>query len=421
MALHRWYIYVDPLKGFPAVFKKVDVYILRQVMTPLLMTIGVSAMLLLLEKMLRLFDMVANQGGPVGVVFRMLGNLIPQYIGLALPLGFLLGVLLAFRKLSNSNELEGMQAGGMGLLRLMRAPLCLALVLMAVNVALLGYIQPRSFYSYQSLLFDLTSGAFGTSIRPGEYSDLGDGFTLRIERAYDGGQKLESIFAQKERSDGRITTITAREGSFLATPDGSTVLMRLRDGTIVDVEPDKPAPRVFTFKQHDYPFEMPKITEFRLRGDKEREMTLPELWSESHTSTQPREAQTYLSAFYDRLLRSLTILVLPFMAVGLGVGPKRQQKQLGLVIGVILLLTLHKTLEFGTAAAGLGDGSTLLNLFLPFIGFTALSFFFFHTTAHRVGARPLAWIENAWDFLIDNIQKISVFRRSKDDAEVRSA
>jgi lipopolysaccharide export system permease protein len=408
-------------KGYTAMFKKVDIYILRQVMTPLLLTIGVSAMLLLLEKMLRLFDLVANQGGPVGVVFRMLGNLIPQYIGLALPLGFLLGVLLAFRKLNISSELEALQSGGMGLLRLMRGPVCLSFILMVINLALLGYIQPRSYYTYQSLLFDLTSGAFGTSIRPGEYNDLGGGFTLRIERAYDGGQRLEGIFAQNERPGGKVTTITAREGSFLATPDGRTVLMRLKDGVIVDVDPKKPAPRVFSFQQHDYPFEMPQIEEFRARGDKERELTLPELWTESHTTAKERESRIYMSAFVDRILRSLTLLVLPFMAVGLGVGPKRQQKQLGLVVGVILLLTLHKTLEFGTAAAGLGGSNLLLNLFLPFTIFTALSVFFFHTTAYRIGARPLAWIENGWEALIGSIQKISFFRAADEKAGGKSA
>ncbi|MBI1181782.1 MAG: LptF/LptG family permease [Alphaproteobacteria bacterium] len=397
-------------------FKKVDFYILRQVMTPLLMTVGLSAMLLLLEKMLRLFDLVANQGGPVGVVFRMLGNLIPQYIGLALPLGFLLGVLLAFRKLASSSELEALQSSGMSLLRLMRGPICLSFVLMVINLALLGYIQPRSFYTYQSLMFDLTSGAFGTSIKPGEYNDLGNGFTLRIEKAYDGGQRLEGIFAQKERPGGKVTTITAREGSFLATPDGRTVLMRLRDGVIVDVDPKKPAPRVFSFKQHDYPFEMPQIEEFRARGDKERELTLPELWSEAHTSTKAKQVRVYTSAFIDRLLRSLTILVLPFMAVGLGVGPKRQQKQLGLVVGVILLLTLHKMLEFGTAAAGLGDGSSLLNLGLPFVAFNALAGFFFYTTAYRIGARPLGWIENGWEAIVNTVQKVSFFRPSDEQA-----
>ena len=62
--------------------------------------------LLMLDKMLRLFDFVAVEGGPVAVVFKMLGALIPEYASLAIPLGLLLGVLLAFRKLATSSELE---------------------------------------------------------------------------------------------------------------------------------------------------------------------------------------------------------------------------------------------------------------------------------------------------------------------------
>ena len=52
-------------------FNRLDRYIIRQVLEPLIMTLGVAAMLLLLERMLRLFDFVVNQGGPVEVVFRM--------------------------------------------------------------------------------------------------------------------------------------------------------------------------------------------------------------------------------------------------------------------------------------------------------------------------------------------------------------
>ena len=37
---------------------------------------AIAASLLLLDKMLRLFDFVAVEGGPVGVVFKMLGALI---------------------------------------------------------------------------------------------------------------------------------------------------------------------------------------------------------------------------------------------------------------------------------------------------------------------------------------------------------
>ena len=55
----------------------IDRYIFRLVVMPMLAVFLIAASLLLLEKMLRLFDFVATEGGPVSVVFRMLANLLP--------------------------------------------------------------------------------------------------------------------------------------------------------------------------------------------------------------------------------------------------------------------------------------------------------------------------------------------------------
>ena len=68
----------------------IDRYIARLIFFPMLGTLVLSAMLLVLEKMLRLFDFVAVEGGPVGVVFKMLVALVPEYASLAIPLGLLL-------------------------------------------------------------------------------------------------------------------------------------------------------------------------------------------------------------------------------------------------------------------------------------------------------------------------------------------
>ena len=44
----------------------------------------------------------------------MLANLLPEYASLAIPLGLMLGILLAFRKLATSSELDVMRAVGLG-------------------------------------------------------------------------------------------------------------------------------------------------------------------------------------------------------------------------------------------------------------------------------------------------------------------
>ena len=67
----------------------IDRYIARLIFFPMLGTLVLSAMLLVLEKMLRLFDFVATEGGPVSVVWRMLANLIPEYLSLGIPIGLI--------------------------------------------------------------------------------------------------------------------------------------------------------------------------------------------------------------------------------------------------------------------------------------------------------------------------------------------
>ena len=47
---------------------------------------------LVLERMRRLFDFVATEGGPVSIVFKMLANLLPEYASLSIPLGLMLGI-----------------------------------------------------------------------------------------------------------------------------------------------------------------------------------------------------------------------------------------------------------------------------------------------------------------------------------------
>ena len=124
----------------------IDRYILRSVATPLLLALGVAAMLLLLEQMLRLFDFVLAEQGPVSVVWQMLANLLPHYLGLALPLGTFLGVMLAFRNLSMSSELDALNSSGASFGRLLRPVYMLIIVLMAFDFLLVSYIQPYARY-----------------------------------------------------------------------------------------------------------------------------------------------------------------------------------------------------------------------------------------------------------------------------------
>ena len=153
--------------------KSIDRYMARLIALPLFSTLVIAAMLLVLDRMLRLFDFVATEGGPVSVVWKMLANLLPEYLGLGIPIGLMLGILLAFRRLATSSELDVLRAVGMSYTRLLRVPYFYAFVLAAINLAIVGYVQPVARYYYEGLRFELRTGALGASIKVGEFTHLG--------------------------------------------------------------------------------------------------------------------------------------------------------------------------------------------------------------------------------------------------------
>ena len=256
---------------------RVDRYIARLIFVPLVATLTLAAMLLLLDKMLRLFDFVATQGGPVSVVWRMLANLLPEYLGLGIPIGLMLGVLLAFRKIALSSELDSFRAVGLGYGRLLRVPYLFALALMILNLAIVGFVQPYARYAYEGLRYELRSGALGASIKVGEFNRLGKRMTLRVERSDDDGRRLHNVFIRAETDDGRSIAATADMGTFLATPDQETIVLRLVRGRLIHDAPSYQAPRVLSFERHDLPIDLPAIEAFSNRGDGNEEFTLPEL------------------------------------------------------------------------------------------------------------------------------------------------
>ena len=112
----------------------IDRYLAKAIAVPLIGTLLLAAMLLVLDKMLRLFDFVVNAGGPVSVVWRMLANLLPEYFSLGIPIGLMLGILLAFRKLAQTSELDALRGIGASFGRLLRIPYGYTLVLLVLNL-----------------------------------------------------------------------------------------------------------------------------------------------------------------------------------------------------------------------------------------------------------------------------------------------
>ena len=374
-----------------------DRYLARLIAVPLAATLVLSAMLLLLEKMLRLFDFVVSEGGPVGVVWKMLANMIPEYLGLGIPIGLMLGILLAFRRLALSSELDTLRAVGLSYGRLLRVPYLYAAALLLLNLGIVGFLQPYATYAYEGLQFELRSGALGASIKVGEFNRLGERMTLRVERSDNEGRDLSGVFVRAETRDGRTLAVTADKGTFLATDDADTIILRLTEGRLVHDAPGYRAPRVLTFARHDLPIDLPAIESFRGRGDDNDELTLPELVRIGGSDAVPEELRDRTRAnFHFRMVEVVMMLLLPLVAVALAVPPKRSTSGLGIFVSIVMVVTYHKINQYAEQMGAQGRIDPVIALWTPFAIFAALIVWMYWTLAHKPGGQPIGALERVF-------------------------
>ncbi|MCB1883701.1 MAG: LPS export ABC transporter permease LptF [Geminicoccaceae bacterium] len=362
-------------------------YLLAQVLRPATTTIVAALLVLLAERALSVVNIVLGWRGSVVMIFEMLSYLVPYYLGFALPVALFLGIFFAFNRLGTDSEVDAMRASGVGLAGMVRPVLGLALVVALLHLALVSHLQPYSRYAYRAAVYAVTSASFQSLIQPGRFVTLGD-TTYRVERLSADRRSFEGLFLYSERGDGGTVVLTAARGRIEPGPAGGALLLRLEDGVQQLARGGGEGGGVpaltlrFGELTTDLSGQEPKP--FRPRGENERELTLPELWAMRGTSRGEIEAPEIEAELHARIVRTLAVPVLPFLALPLALPRRRARRSYGFVIGIVLLVGFNQILKSGETLVDDGRIGAWLGLWLPFAAFSALACILFVRAATTV-------------------------------------
>lgn len=374
-------------------------YILRQTLGPLFAAIGIALLVLLTERMLRLLDLVLDTGGGLTVLLQMLAFLVPHYMALALPVAFFLGVLLAFSRLHQGHELDAMGAVGIGLPRLMKPVILLGVALALLSAFNFAVGQPYTRYIYRALVHNVEKTAANVYLKERTFMEV-EGVTFMAERIWRSSREFARIFIYQETGKGEAIATTAARGSLYVAPAGETSTLLLRDGVRQETRLNASPPRedghaesdgfgtgqagALQFDQLQVPIDLVGQEGFRPRGEDERELTLVELWRYRHAPPPDTTTLQMLADFHNRIVRSLSVLLLPFLAVPFALGPRRARQSYGIAVGLLVLVLYNQVLNIGEAWASVGFVSPLLGQWLPFAVLTLLSGVAFYRSAYVV-------------------------------------
>jgi lipopolysaccharide export system permease protein len=367
----------------------IDAYILRRVLMPLLAAVGIAMAALLMQRLIHLLDLFANRGSPLSIILKMLGNLVPFYLGIALPAALFIGVLYAGSRLSNDSELDAMRASGLSLLRLMVPVLGLALVLVVISSYLLGWLQPYTRFGYRALVHLVTDTQWDSAIERGAFFSGFGGKTILIGDISDGGRTLTKIFVKEKDDSGRSIVLTAERGDLLKQSDLSLVLS-LHNGIRSETSPNGDATRAMTFTQLDLPLESIAPDPFRPRGEKESELTFIELIKFYYNTPRALDIEDITAEIHERLVRTISIFFLPFLAFPVGISSRRTAKSLRMIVGVLFLVFYYEVLQFGVDMVRHKTAGPIPTLWVPCVIFASCSLWLFWVADRRPGQDPLA-------------------------------
>ncbi len=316
--------------------KTLHLYLLRQVMATLVVTVSVFAFVLLLGNVLKdVLDLLASPRTTVGLLFQALALLIPFVLSFALPIGMLTASLLTFGRLSADQELTAIRAGGISLASAIVPVVALSLVLCGVCFWFIGDLGPRSRVAFKELHNSVLRSQETLSLGEGRYVELGsvtlyarkvDGDLLRDVRifAFTNGVCYLDLFAP----EAELLRDSNRFPAALSLRNFQGLVQMAGGWQGISAEE-----RIEPINFRSAKLDPPKLSEMSMRQLLDERTKRR---AEGFRDVTPIEVQIHRQAAFSFACLGFTLVGIP-----LGIRAHRRETNIGVAMALLLLLLYY--------------------------------------------------------------------------------
>lgn len=331
----------------PMSCRRIHIYILSETLNPTLLGLCVFTFLLVMGELPELTELIINQGVPATSIFKLFSFQLPTLLSVALPLAFLLGVLIAFGRLSSDHEFTALKATGTSLFSLLKPVLLLALVCSFITAAMLHYGKPAGKAAFRSQVFAIASSHASVGIKAGVFNDSFDGLILYVSDKNEKTGQMSNIFITDERSTTEPATIFAHKGSFISNTAEKNLTLRLFDGTIhaLSSSPQQTY-QLANFATYDLNLDTGRAQQDLVdRSRSLSEYTSLELLAESRRITDPVRLKRIWSDLHRRNSVSFAPFFFALIGIPLGLQASRSGKGSGFTLALCTALFYYLLLK----------------------------------------------------------------------------
>jgi lipopolysaccharide export system permease protein len=330
--------------------KTLHLYLTRQVVASLVLTVAVFTFVLLLGNLFReIMELLVNRQASLLVVLEALAYLIPFVLVFALPMGLLTATLLVFGRFSADQELTAARASGVSLLSLITPILLLSVVLSGMSAWFNMQLGPLCRVKYKDLFRRLGAEQPAMLIQPNQYIRFRD-YTIYI-RKKDGNELRDVIVYQMETNAAptltnavvlpRGTTNIPKVAAIFTAPRATLTVDTTNN--VLGLEPEVEATHVETWQPGrftDYVLQIPvDFSRAALRKPTLSDMTMRQLFEEYYEYKRVGLEVTPVAVQMHRQV-AFSFACIGFTLVGIPLAVRAHRRETSAGVGIALLLVL---------------------------------------------------------------------------------
>jgi LPS export ABC transporter permease LptG/LPS export ABC transporter permease LptF len=332
------------------VLKTLDRYLLREILGPFSMALGVFTFALAVQPMLLYAQNLLAKNVPLQTVGVLLLMLLPQSLGVTIPMALLTGLLMALGRLSGDREAVALLACGVNPLRLMRPVAIFAILVAGADLYVMVEAVPSGNQRFREITFHLLAQQTDTDIKAGQFYEGFPGKVLYVQGNRPGGG-WSGVFVADTSQPGRPLVTLAESGNLVLDQDKQQVDLWLyqarrympgSDPTVYDVSETREPLRI----------QIPADSVF---GNGNVDKGLPEMYisdlrkmiaDDVRNGGTARQAVMYL---HQKFSFPTACLVFAMIGLALGLHTRKEGKLGGLTLGLIVIFIYYGLLELSEA------------------------------------------------------------------------
>ena len=336
--------------------KILDRYVLRELMAPFGLSLLLLTFALEIPPILQHGEALIAEGASWDVVVRVLATLVPQALGITIPMALLVGILITLGRLSGDREIVAMEACGVSLGRLLRPLLLFGVIATAATTYVMIVALPFANQAFREIAFKRLMTRGETKIKPRVFYTDFPNLVIYV-REVTPGVGWTDVMVSDNTAPMEPRTYLAKQGRLLLDEKNRTVQLVLLNGTQHSVNLDQPE------KYEDGTFEKtaliidPEVV-FPSTGLAKgfTEMTIAELKAEMvELKKQDIYPHNQIMAWQKKYSIPVACLAFMLIALGMGVSHRRDGRLAAFVlgIGVVFVYWILMYMSESVAKAGL--------------------------------------------------------------------